>query len=431
MSTTLQIQTAKAFLPLLKPSRYKGAYGGRGSGKSHFFAELLIEESLYHKGLRSLCAREIQKSLKESAKRLLEDKLNKLGLGVADGFKVFREVIETPGGGIINFIGLQDHTSDSMKSYEGYGRFWCEEAQGLTVRSLDIVRPTMRADGSELWFSWNPRRKTDAIDMMLRGPNLPTDATVIRANWDANPWFPSVLEQERLDCLRQNTDQYGHIWEGDYATVLSGAYYAKHLADAKAQGRITNVAKDPLMTVRAFWDIGGTGKKADACAIWIGQFIGTQIRFLDYYEATSQELSVHVAWLRRNGYGDALCHLPHDGRQNDRVYDVSYESALRDAGFNVDLVPNQGQGADLQRIEAARRLFPHMHFDHKTQPGLDAIGWYHEKRDESRNLGLGVDHDWSSHGADAFGMAAVVYEMPKAAKTITRSVYQGAGGWMQ
>lgn len=401
------------FVPLLDPARYKGAYGGRGSGKSHFFADQLIEDSLVEKGMRSVCIREVQKSLKESAKRLIEDKLAEHGLGEADGFKPFREVIETPGDGVITFQGMQDHTAESIKSLEGFKRAWCEEAQSLSARSLSLLRPTIRAEGSEIWFSWNPRRKTDPVDAMLRSASPPTGAQIVRANWSDNPWLPSVLEQERMDCLRDNPDQYPHIWEGDYATVLAGAYYAKHISEARAQGRVTRVPADPLMTTRAIFDIGGTGAKADAVAIWIMQFVGREIRALDYYEAVGQPLATHVMWLREKGYGKAQIVLPHDGRSHDKVYDVSYESALQDAGFDVVVVPNQGAGAAAKRIEAARRLFPSVWFNESTTTaGLDALGWYHEKIDEARNIGLGPDHDWSSHGADAFGLACVVYEQP-------------------
>lgn len=413
--TALDIQTARVFKPLLAPARYKGAYGGRGSGKSHFFADLLIEDSLAEKGMRSVCIREVQKSLKESAKRLLEDKLGEHGLGEADGFKVFREVIETPGDGLINFQGMQDHTAESIKSLEGYKRAWCEESQSLSARSLSLLRPTIRAEGSEIWFSWNPRRKTDPVDAMLRSETLPTGAAVVNANWSDNPWFPAVLEQERKDCLRDNPEQYPHIWEGGYATVLAGAYYARHLAEARAQGRIGRVAADPLMTIRLMVDIGGTGARADAFTIWAVQFIGREIRWLNYYEAVGQPLGAHLEWCRLHGYtpGRAQFWLPHDGDSNDRVYDVSYRSALEEAGYEVTVVPNQGKGAAAARVEAARRLFPLMWFNESTtSPGLDALGWYHEKRDEARNIGLGPEHDWASHGADGFGMGCVVYEQP-------------------
>lgn len=415
--TELNIPTARVFKPLLAPARYKGAFGGRGSGKSHFFADLLIEDSLAEKGLRSVCIREVQKSLKESAKRLVEDKLIEHGLGPADGFKVFREVVETPGDGIITFQGMSDHTAESIKSLEGYKRAWVEEAQSLSARSLSLLRPTIRAEGSEIWFSWNPRRKTDPVDAMLRGGSLPTGAVVVRANWSDNPWFPSVLEQERQDCLRDNADQYAHIWEGDYATVLAGAYFARSIADAKAQGRIGRVPADPLMAYRAFFDIGGTGAKADAVAIWVAQFVGKEIRVLDYYEAVGQPLAAHVEWLRSKGYGKAEIVLPHDGSTHDKVYDVSYESALRQAGFSVEVMRNAGAGAAAMRIEAVRRKFPAMWFNEATtQAGLDALGWYHEKRDEARNIGLGPEHDWSSHGADAAGLMCVFHEEQPAQK---------------
>lgn len=415
----LRIQTAPVFEPLLKPARYKGAYGGRGSGKSHFFAELLIEDCLLNKGTRAVCIREVQKDLKDSAYLIIKDKIAKFGLGEKDGFKVFKEEIETPGGGLIIFKGMKDYTADSIKSLEGFNRAWVEEAQTLSLTSLNMLTPTIREKGSELWFSWNPRRKTDPVDMRLRGAEKPTGAVVVRANWSDNPWFPDVLEDERADCLRMQPEQYDHIWEGGYATVLSGAYFAKALAEAKANGRICRVGRDPLMTTRAFWDIGGTGAKADATAIWIAQFVNREIRVLDYYEAQGQDLGTHIGWLRERGYGKALCVLPHDGETHDKVFAVSFESALEQAGFQVEVVPNQGRGAAKMRIEAARRLFPSIVFNEATtEPGRDALGWYHEKTDEARNVGLGPEHDWSSHGADAFGLMCVAYEAPQGKQTL-------------
>jgi phage terminase large subunit len=421
---TLEIETAPVFEPLLVPSRYKGAYGGRGSGKSHFFAGLMCETALAMRGFRGLCGREVQKSLKESAKRLIEDKLAEYRLGEADGFKVYREVIETPGDGAIMFQGLQDHTAESIKSFEGIDVFWGEEAQSLSSRSMMLLRPTIRKDGSELWFSWNPRLKSDPVDQILRGDTLPTGAVVVRANWNDNPWFPGVLNQERLDCLNNEPDQYPHIWEGDYATVLSGAYYAKHLAEARSQGRITRLAADPIIQFRAYFDIG----TRDATAIWIVQFVGREIRVLDYYEAVGQPLAAHLNWLRDEGYGKALCCLPHDGSHADHFTATRFEDHIRAAGFEVKTIPNQGKGAALKRVEAARRLFPMIWFDEAgTESGRDALGWYHEKRDETRNVGLGPDHNWSSHGADAFGLMAVDYEEPR---VVTKRVRRISGGWM-
>lgn len=424
--TTLSIPTAKVFRPLLKPSRYKGVWGGRGSGKSHFFAGLAVEQCVNQPGLRILCVREVQKSLRDSAKRLIEDQIDKFEV---QGFEVLDKFIRTPGGGQIDFVGMQDHTAESIKSLEGYDVAWVEEARSLSPTSLRLLRPTIRKPGSELWFSWNPKHKTDPVDALLRGPELPPDAVVVQANWNDNPWFPAELEAERQFDLINAPDQYGHVWNGDYAAVTDGAYFAASLTRAKTEGRIGHVAADPLMTFRAFWDIGGTGAKADACAIWVCQFVGREVRVLDYYEAQGQPLAAHVNWLRANGYGSALCVLPHDGAQSDKVFSVSYESALRDAGFAVEVVPNQGRGAAAERIEAVRRLMPSVWFNEATTgAGRDALGHYHEKRDEKRGIGLGPEHDWASHGSDAFGLMAISYQAPVVAKR-PRPVAM-AGGWM-
>lgn len=411
----LQIPTAEVFEPLLARARYKGIWGGRGSGKSHYCADQLIEDSLAEpgesgEGLRAVCIREVQKDLAQSSKALIESKLKTHGVTESDGFKVFREVITTPKDGLIIFKGMNDYSADSIKSLEGFKRAWWEEAQTATLHSLNLLRPTLRAEGAERWFSWNPRRKVDPVDIMLRGQEKPTGSIVIKANWKDNPWFTRDLEQERLDCLRQQPEQYEHIWEGGYVTQLEGAYYAKSLNEARQSGRIGRVAADPLMMIRLFFDIGGTGSRADAVAIWAAQFIGKEIRVLDYYEAVGQPLATHVEWMRERGYAPkkAQIWLPHDGEANDKVYDVSYASALKAIQYDVTVIPNQGKGAAKQRIEAGRRKFPAMWFNESTtQGGLEALGWYHEKKDDNRSIGLGPDHDWSSHGADAFGLMAV------------------------
>lgn len=437
--SVLQIPTAEVFIPLLEPARDKGAWGGRGSGKSHFFAGLLIEDCLAEpgqsagEGLRGVCIREVQKDLAQSSKLLIESKLSEFGLGEADGFKVYRDAIKTPGDGLLIFKGMQDYTAESIKSLEGFKRAWWEEAQSATQHSIKLLRPTMRAPGSQMWWSWNARRKSDPIDRLLRGEEKPTGAIVVNANWRDNPWFTPELEQERQDCLRITPDDYDHVWEGGYVTVTDGAYFAKQLAAAKSEGRISRVAADPLMAIRAFWDIGGTGAKADATAIWIVQFIGREIRVLNYYEAQGQPLATHVQWLRDNGYGAAHCFLPHDGAHSEKVFDASYEGALRQAGFEVTVIPNQGRGAAKMRIEAARRVFPAIWFNEATtEGGREALGWYHEKKSsDDRNIGLGPNHDWSSHGADAFGLMCVVYE-PEVSPAPRERDYRhaGPGGWM-
>jgi len=417
----LQIQTARVFLPLLEPARYKGAYGGRGSGKSHFFGELAVEDALtfpgnYGEGLRMVCLREVQKDLAQSSKQLITDKIAKHRLGEADGFKVFKDVIETPQDGIIIFKGMRDYTAESVKSLEGFKRAWIDEAQAFSGRSLSMLRPTIhRWDGSEIWASWNPTRKADAVDDFFRGPaGLPKGAVAVTANWRDNPFWNQSAEEERLTELERYPERYPHTYEGEYARAFEGAYFAKLLTQAKQENRIGRVTADPLLPIRGYIDIGGAGVNADAFVIWIVQFVGQEIRVLDYYESVGQVLGEHVAWLRSKKYDRAILRLPHDGVNANNITGKRYEDHLRDAGFEVEpSVPNQGTGAASLRIEAVRRIMPKCWFNEATtEAGRDALGFYHEKKDETRNIGLGPDHDWSSHAADGFGLMAICYEEP-------------------
>lgn len=418
--STLRIPTARAFVPLLQPARYKGAHGGRGSGKSHFFGEHLVEDCQAERGMLAVCIREVQKTLAQSSKRLIESKIIQLGVG--SGFKVFNDKIETPGDGIIIFQGMQDHTAESIKSLEGFKRAWIEEAQTLSHRSLSLLRPTIRAEGSEIWASWNPRRKSDAIDDFLRAKK-PTGSIVVQANWRDNPWFSKELEDERKLDLELYPDRYEHIWEGDYAKAFEGAYFAKQLAKCKAEGRIGRVAADPLLPIRAYFDLGGSGANADAMAIWIVQFVGQEIRVLDYIEGVGQVLAYYVNELRSRGYAKALCVLPHDGVNENNITGKRYEDHLRDAEFETRVVKNQGRGAAMMRIEAVRRVFGKVWFNETTtEPGRDALGFYHEKKDEARDVGLGPEHDWSSHGSDAFGLMAIDYEEPSQTRAFNRPI---------
>ncbi len=379
----------------------------------------------------AVCIREVQKTLAQSSKRLIESKIQSLGVG--SKFKIFNDKIETPGDGLIIFNGMQDHTAESIKSLEGFKRAWVEEAQTLSLRSLTLLRPTLRAADSQIWASWNATRKSDAIDDFLRAKK-PTGSIVVKANWRDNPWFPKVLEDERQLDLKLYPERYDHIWEGDYAKAFEGAYYAKQLATARTEGRIGHVAADPILPIRAIFDLGGSGARADAMAIWIVQWVGQEIRVLNYFEGVGQVLAYYVNELRGAGYQKAICILPHDGVNENNITGKRYEDHLREAEFEVIVIPNQGKGAAAMRIEAARRIFPKVWFNEKTtEPGRDALGYYHERKDETRNVGLGPDHDWSSHAADAFGLMAVAYEDPSRANQQLKPINvapRGAGSWL-
>ena len=213
--TALRIQTPAWAEPLLAPARYKGAHGGRGSGKSHFFAELLVEEHVSNQSQRSVCIREVQKSIKMSAKLLIENKIEQLGVG--EYFEVQDSIIKSrKGGGMMIFQGMQNHTADSIKSLEGFDRAWIEEAQSVSHRSLELIRPTIRKPNSELWFSWNPYLNTDPIDVLLRGEKPPPDSTIVQVNYMDNPWLPDVLRAEMEYDRGRDLDKYEHVWLGGY-----------------------------------------------------------------------------------------------------------------------------------------------------------------------------------------------------------------------
>lgn len=216
---------SEVFDDLMRPSRYKALYGGRGSAKSHFFAEAMIANAASNTGFRGVCIREVQKSLKESAKRLLEDKIQAMGVGSM--FDVQDKQIKTPGGGVIIFEGMQDHTAESIKSLEGFSVAWVEEAQTISSRSLEMLRPTIRSPGSELWFSWNPRNANDPVDAFFRGEQPPANAIIRKINYDQNKLFPAELEAERADDEKKRRDRYAHIWLGEYEPTAVGAIWSR------------------------------------------------------------------------------------------------------------------------------------------------------------------------------------------------------------
>lgn len=249
----------RVFLPLTKASRYKGVHGGRGSGKSHDRAEALIERCATVK-TDAVCVREIQKSLNQSVKKLLEYKIEQLGLGAL--FEVQEAVIKSHLGGQIIFQGMQNHTADSIKSLEGYDIAWVEEAQSLSQRSLDLLRPTIRKPGSELWFTWNPRLSTDPIDVLLRGDNPPPNSIVVQANYNDNPWLPDVLRAEMEYDKRRDPDKYAHVWLGEYEQNSEARVFKNWIVEdfERPAGTIYRLgadwgfAKDPTVLIRCSID---------------------------------------------------------------------------------------------------------------------------------------------------------------------------------
>ncbi len=437
MSNSVELELPPKLIDVFDgPADVRGSFGGRGSGKTRTFAKMTaVRGYIWSKAGREgiiLCGRQFMNSLDDSSLEEVKAAIQSEPW-LLEHYEIGEKYIRTKDGRIsYKFTGL-DRNINSVKSKARILLCWVDEAEPVSEMAWQTLIPTLREEDSELWVTWNPASKRSATHKRFRENTNPL-MKVVELNWRDNPWFPSILERKRQADKIERPDSYEHIWEGDFVTVVEGAYYAASLADARREGRIGNVSADPLMTYRAVWDIGGTGAKADATSIWICQFIGREMRFLDYYEAVGQPLATHVQWLRDNGYGKALCVLPHDGVNAEKVHSVTYEGALRDAGFDVTVVPNQGTGAAKMRIEAARRLFPRMWFDEKKcAGGIDALAWYHEKRDEERGIGLGPAHDWASHGSDSFGLAAVVYEEPYVRPSRSRysgSERGGSSSWM-
>ena len=256
-SSTLKLDTPRWAIPLLKPARYKGAFGGRGSGKSHAFAEMLIESHILDPDRSSVCVREIQKSLNQSVKRLLELKIEQMQ--AHSYFEIQETIIKSKSGaGRIIFQGMQNHTADSIKSLEGYDCAWVEEAQSLSQTSLDLLRPTIRKPGSELWFTWNPRNSTDPVDVLLRGTNPPPDSTVVEVNYNDNPWFPDVLRQEMEFDQRRDPERFLHVWKGEYVESGSSRVFSNwRIEDFESPpdaihrlGADWGFAQDPTVLIR-------------------------------------------------------------------------------------------------------------------------------------------------------------------------------------
>lgn len=310
--STLAIETAAVFQPLLSPSRYRAAYGGRGSAKSHFFAGLVVEESISRK-VDIVCLREVQKSLKFSVKKLIESKIESMNAGAY--FEVQNEQIKSTHGGNIIFQGMQDHTSDSIKSLEGFGIAWFEEAQSASQRSLDLLRPTIRAPGSEMWFSWNPRFNTDPIDVLLRGDKPPPGAVVVKANYTDNPWLPDELKAEIDYDRRRDPDKFAHIWLGEYqrnseARVFrnwSIEEFERPLGTIHRLGADWGFSVDPSVLVRC--DIEGNRLYVDYEAYMVGcEIVNLPALFMSVPEAEKWPITADsarpetIAHMRKHGF---------------------------------------------------------------------------------------------------------------------------------
>lgn len=396
----------------------RGSYGGRGSAKTRTFAKMTaVRAYMWSQAGEQgviLCGRQFMNSLADSSleeiKAAIEDEE-----WLRPHFDIGENYIRTKDGRISYLFRGLDRNIASIKSTSRIKLAWVDEAEPVTEDAWIKLIPTLREEDSELWVTWNPERETSPTHKRFRA-STDERMKIVEMNWRDNPWFPDILDRKRIKDKCERPDSYEHIWEGGFVSVIEGAYYASSITKAKEEGRIGFIAEDPNMVIRLFADIGGTGAKADNFVFWAGQNIGAEMRWVNHYEQQGQPIASHLNWMRSQGYTPDRCKiwLPHDGDTQDKVIDVSYRKAFEDAGYSVVVVPNQGKGAAKARIDEGRRLFPRMRFDEtKCAAGLKALGWYHEKRDSEREIGLGPNHDWSSHSADAFGLGCIAYEEPK------------------
>jgi phage terminase large subunit len=393
----IKLQVPAVFDPLwTQAARYKGAHGGRGSGKSHDRAAACVVQMLG--GKRIVGLREVQRSIKNSVKSLVEDKIQALNL--LDQFRINQDEIQCLSGGGMIFRGLQDHTAESIKSLEGFHIAWVEEAQTITERSLRLLTPTIRAPGSELWWTWNPRFDTDPVDKLLRGPDRPEGCVVVEANYGDNPFFPPDLRADMERDYRIDPENAKHIWGGDYQRIGEGAYYANELSRLYEQDRICSVPVERNAPVHTAWDIGVD----DMTAIWVCQIVGFETRIVDFIQDRGQDAAYYARWVRDREYDTGMALLPHDAGAREKGTLKTYQDHLREAGLVRSVV--LGRTANLMGdIQEVRSFLPRCWFDKdRCEPtGLKLLGRYRVAMDERLNIPLPRPvKDGSDHCADAF-----------------------------
>lgn len=394
MTAALQVklELPHAVLPLYWPRRYKVLHGGRGGGKSHSVAQVLLDLGA-RRPLRILCAREIQKSMRDSVHRLLKDKIAALGLG--SYYLPLETEIRGQNGTVFLFSGLQQHTVDSIKSFEGVDIVWVEEAHGVSKRSWEVLTPTIRKEGSEIWMTLNPDLETDYTYSHFIAKPSP-DTWVCEVNWRDNPWFPETLNQERLKAKRSMlAEDYEHIWEGKPRSVADGAIYRHELTAAIAEGRVTTVPYDPAMPAHTVWDLGWN----DAMAICVVQRSPTDIRIIDYIEDSHRTLDWYVKELEKRPFRWGMDFLPHDGRTRNFQTGKSTEELLRSMGRKPFVLR---QASVEEGIKAVRMMFPRCYFDSgRTSRLVECLRRYRRDLHAKTGEAMAPLHDEFSHGADS------------------------------
>ena len=415
---------AKAEFPvklegLFKKSRYKVLYGGRGGAKSWGIARALLIKGAKDP-IRILCAREFQTSIKDSVHKLLCDQIESLGL--LSFYEITQTSIRGRNGTEFSFVGLKNNVSN-IKSYEGVDICWVEEAQTTSRLSWNVLIPTIRKQGSEIWISFNPELETDETYQRFVA-NPPADCITMKVNWYDNPWFPETLRLEKDALKARDEEAYNQVWEGLCRQTVDGAIFAKEMQQAEKDGRICRVPYDATKPVHAVFDLGWS----DSTAIWFLQFVGMETRLIRYIEDSQKTISYYLATMQTYGYVYDKIWLPHDAENKTlAAAGRSIDDIVRAAGYKTEIMPRV---PILDSINAARTIFPNCYFDREhTADGLACLRHYRYEVDpETGQFSRNPLHDHYSHGADAFRyIALMIKEPPKRKKSAQIAM---ASGWM-
>lgn len=400
MSLSSNAEFPQKLKPLFEPYRYKIAYGGRGGAKSWGFARALLIQGASKK-LRILCAREVQKSIKDSVHSLLSDQIQALGLG--GYYEILQTEIRGINGTQILFSGLSSLTAESIKSFEGVDICWVEEARAVTKRSWDILIPTIRKDGSEIWVSFNPELDDDeTYKRFVATP--PPNSIVMRINWEDNPWFPEVLKAEKEHLYKVDPITAKNVWGGECRPTVDGAIYGGEIIKAIEERRVRPVPYDPMLKVHTVWDLGWN----DMMSIIFAQRLGGEVRIIDYIEDSHKTLSEYVAMLEKKPYRYGNDFIPHDGAAKDFKSGKSAQEMLIAMGRKPVMVQNISIE---EGIRVARMMFPRCFFDEtKAQPLVAHLKRYRRQIHQTTEEPGGPLHDEHSHGADAFRYLSLVVE---------------------
>jgi phage terminase large subunit len=377
---------------LFQPARYKVARGGRGSGKSWGFARALLILGA-EKPLRILCVREVQKSIQDSVYQLLLDQIKNLGM------EAFYSSVQTEVRGIngttFRFSGLSELTSDQLKSFEGVDKVWCEEAHTISPKSWNVLIPTIRKEESEIWVTFNPELESDETYKRFV-TNPPPDCVSILMNYNDNPWFPKVLELERIHAEEtMKAEEYAHIWEGRCKPAVEGAIYFDEVAKAETSGHICNVPYDPLLKVQAIWDLGWN----DAMTIILAQKSASAIHIIGYIEDNRRTYDSYMSELKELKYNWGSHYLPHDGFSSDPKSGTTAAKILEKHRATVQQTPSLSIE---DGIKLARMSFGRLYFDkEKTNRLVECLKRYRRNINKSTDEGTTPRHDEFSHGADA------------------------------